>query len=153
MNTRFSAVIALFAVIAPIAVVAATFAPIDYRMCMQQAVDAREHALIDSLLIFNDDQTRALDERRVRYVEAYDADTDREIRERIRDADRHYSRALRAAKELKSDRDRDAKERYRDDQKVCKDIRREIERPPRVVSRPRPSFPGDCGDQWCLELR
>ncbi len=150
MRNRLLAAIALSAVIAPIAVLAATFAPIEYRMCMQQAVDVREDALIDSQLIFNDDQTRALEERRVRYIEAYDTETDQEIRQRIRDADKHYSRALRSAKELKSDRDRDAKERYSDDQKVCKDIRREIERPPRVISRPSPSFPDNCGDQWCL---
>ena len=143
---RFLPVLALALVALPVA--AATIAPPEYRECMKQAIERRERGYIDSLLIFNDDQTRALEERRVRYVEAYDAETDSEIRERLRDADKHYARATRAAKELRKDRDDDVRDAYNDDRDVCKDIRRDIEHPPR---RRGPSF-GDCPvGRVCIE--
>jgi hypothetical protein len=148
MRTRILAVLALCAVAAP--VLAASVAPAEYRQCMRAAIDERERTLIDSLRQFNDEQEQALEERRQKYVEAYDSETDQEIRDRQREADRDYGRRLADIKDARRDKDRDANRRYADAKSDCRDLRREIEKRNRVNVPPRPSFPSDCGDQWCL---
>lgn len=145
--TRFTAGIALLAFAVPVAL-AASIAPAEYRECMRAALDARESALIDSLRQYNDGHEQALDERKQRYVEAYDGETDAEIRDRLRDADRDYGRRLRDLKEEKRDRDKDAIRTYNDARRACRDLRRELEREQRRVSAHRPGF-RDCDDLIC----
>lgn len=147
MRTRLFTILALCTLIVPIAV-AASIAPPEYRECMRAAIDAREQGHIDSLRQFNDEHEQALDERRVLYVESYDSETDKEIRERQRDANREYGRRHADIKRDKRDRDRDITQTYNDAKRECRDLRRSIERPPRVVRHP--TFGQDCGERVCL---
>lgn len=148
MRTRLLAAIACCAIAAP--VLAATVAPPEYRECMRSAVDAREQGQLDALRTYNDQHEQALDERRMRYVEAYDSETDSEIRDRTREADRAYGRRVTEIKREKREKDRDVSRQYADAKRACRDLRREIEKQYRVSARPRPTYPSDCGDQWCL---
>lgn len=148
MRTRFFGVLTLCVIAIP--AFAASVAPPEYRQCMRTAIDTRERALIDSLRTFNDEQEQALEERRQKYADAYDSETDQEIRDRQREADREYGRRLADAKDVRRDKDRDANRLYADAKGDCRDLRRQIEKQNRVTVRPRPSFPSDCGDQWCL---
>jgi hypothetical protein len=152
MPTRLLAA-AFFASIA-LPAIAASVAPPEYRECMRSALGDRERALIDSLRQYNDGQEQALEDRRNRYIEAYDAETDQEIRDRIRDADREYGRRMTDLRDERRDRDRDANRTYGDRKGECRDLRRQVERQNRVTSRPttRPTY-GDCGERYCLELR
>lgn len=142
MRTRLLTL--LLAFLAVPAALAATIAPPEYRECMKQAVDAHEGGLLDSLRAYNDGQEQALDERRARYVEAYDAETDQEIRDRLRDADDEYGDRLRDLKDDKRDRDRDVNRAYNDGKRACKDLRREIEKRQRDAVRNRNPFLDDC---------
>lgn len=146
MRTRIAAVIALCAIAVP--VLAATIAPPEYRECMRSAVDERERGQIDSLREYNDRNEEALEERRTKYAEAYDAETDSEIRDRTRQADRDYGTRMTDIKREKRERDRDVMSRFNDAKRACRDLRRDLERV--VRTNPRPTYPSDCGDQWCL---
>jgi hypothetical protein len=128
--------------------IAASVAPPEYRECMRSALGDRERALIDSLRQYNDEQEQALEDRRNRYTEAYDAETDQEIRDRIREADRDYGHRLTDIKHERRDRDRDANHAYAERKSGCRDLRRDVERQNRSAARP--TF-GDCGERFCLE--
>jgi multidrug efflux pump subunit AcrB len=151
MHTRLLAVAVLCAIAVP--VVAASIAPPEYRQCMRTAIDTRERTLIDSMRQFNDEQEQALEERRQKYVEAYDSETDQEIRDRQREADRDYGRRLADIKDARRDRDRDANRQYADAKSECRDLRRGIDKQNRVSSNPHRivcggSDPG--ADTFCL---
>lgn len=148
MRTRLIAIVTLCAIAIP--AIAVSVAPPEYRQCMRTAIDERERTLIDSMRQFNDEQEQALEERRQKYVDAYDSETDQEIRDRQREADREYGRRLADIKDARRDRDRDANRLYADAKSDCRDLRRQIEKQNRVTVRPRPTYPSDCGDQWCL---
>ncbi len=150
MRTRLLAAVALCAIAVP--AIAASIAPPEYRQCMRTAIDTRERTLIDSLRTFNDEQEQALEERRQKYVEAYDSETDQEIRDRQREADREYGRRLADIKEARRDKDRDANRLYADAKGECRDLRRQLDKQNRVTARPHPSFPSDCGEQICYRL-
>ena len=130
------------------AAVAATIAPPAYRECMKTAIESRERGYIDSLRTFNDEHEPAQEERRTKYVSAYDSELDSEIRDRTRDANREFNQRYSDIRRAKRDRDRDVARAYNDAKKACRDIRRNIEHPPRAGRGP--TF-GDCGERVCLE--
>ncbi len=138
MHSRILAAIAVSAVLMPVAI-AASIAPPEFRECMRSAVDAYQGGLLDSLRQFNDANEEALDERRVRYVESYDSETDTEIRQRQRDAEREYGRRHSDIKRDKRDRDRDILRTHSDAKRACRDLRRDIERQSRIGDQP--TFP------------